>query len=638
MSESPTPQEGGEAFTVSLPDDDSTATVGTSTGTSMARRLPRLVRRTLGMAWAVDRWSVAALFVCQALSGLLGALGLVATTTTITALITPGPMAQRLHHAVQPLALITGATASRSLLSITVTAMSERLSPRIARRAELLLLDAATSAELAAYEHPGFNDLWDGAERGIEMSKDLIVQVQNLISAAVSLGTAAGVVTVLHPVLLPLLVLAAVPQGLASVREARVHYVATVGTFADRRVLAVLRWFLVDKETAGQVRSDTMAPFLLRRYTQAGERVDRTCDRAAWRCARISLLGAVATGIGAAVVWGSLVLLVADGRMSVAAAGTGVFALRTAGTGLQGLVKSGTQLYRLGLYLDDWDRFIAEAAGMRIRRGDAKPSPPLLVQVRDVSYTYPGTQRPSLESVDLEVRRGEILAVVGENGGGKSTLMRLLAGLTLPTRGAVLWDGADTRDLDAHALWRHTAVVPQEFARWPVSCRENIDLGQPRPDGDAAVLRAAAASGADDVIAGLRSGLDTLLAREWLGGAALSSGQWQRLAVARGFHRAGGLLILDEPTSALDARAEHRTFANLRDIAGDRAVVLVTHNLANTAVADRVVVLDRGRVVQSGTFAELSTVPGLFKELHDLQRDRGIPAPRGPRPPDPAGS
>ncbi|MGO4757697.1 ATP-binding cassette domain-containing protein, partial [Streptomyces sp. 2MCAF27] len=157
---------------------------------------------------------------------------------------------------------------------------------------------------------------------------------------------------------------------------------------------------------------------------------------------------------------------------------------------------------------------------------------------------------------------------------------------------------------------------------WPLSARENITLGQPH-GGDEAVREAAVHSGAHEVLGGLRSGLDTLLARQWWGGVELSGGQWQRIALARAFHRPAGLLVMDEPTSALDARAEHRIFAGLRRLAQDRAVVLVTHRLANVAVADRIVVLDRGRVIQQGTFAELVDSPGLFRELWALQNDRG---------------
>ncbi|MFD0328210.1 ATP-binding cassette domain-containing protein [Streptacidiphilus monticola] len=390
-----------------------------------------------------------------------------------------------------------------------------------------------------------------------------------------------------------------------------------------------LRWFLVDKWQADQVRTDGIAPYLLAKYREHGNQVDAAEHAAVRRAARISVLGAATAGLASFVVWAALALLLSAGRIGIGSAGTAVFALRAASTSLQGIVGYGAQLYRNGLYLDHWSGFVREASAMRLNRGTAVPDRPTVVAARKVSFQYPASDGETLHDIDLEIRRGEIVALIGHNGSGKSTLMRLLSGLYLPTGGAVEWDGRDTRDLDPRAMWQHVAVVPQEYARWPLTARENIHLGRTRPDdGDEAVLRAAAASGADEVIAGLRNGLGTLLAREFFGGVALSSGQWQRLAVARGIYRQGGLLILDEPTSALDPQAEHTIFMGLRHSAATSATILVTHNLFNASIADRIVVLDAGRIAQEGTFAELSTTAGIFKHLLDLQNDRPVPRMR----------
>ncbi|MEV4615005.1 ABC transporter ATP-binding protein [Kitasatospora sp. NPDC049258] len=581
---------------------------------AMSRRLPQLVRRSFALAWRVDRICTVLLLVLQALSGVLGAIALVATTETIR-LVAAGRIADHFGEAAPSLAVLGLATGLRALFGVAIAGLSERLAPRIGREGELTLLEAATSAELAAYDTPGYNDKWDAADRGADVSKDLIGDAQNLISSAVSLLTAASVLTVLHPLLLPFLVAASVPSGLAAVRSARVHYLGMLATLEDRRLLGLLRWFLVDKTTADQVRSDTVAEFLLGRYRQAG--------------ARIGLTGALAGGLASLTVWAVLAWLLTSGRMSVASAGTAVIGLRAAATGLQGIVGFGARLYRLGLYLDDWAEFVELAGGHRIDRGTIEPEGPDLVEVRDLRYTYPGADRPALDGVSLTLARGEIVALIGENGSGKTTLMKCLAALNLPHGGEVLWDGVPTRELDARAAWRRTAVVPQEFARWPLTARDNIQLGQSLRGGDEAVMAAAARSGADEVIRGLRSGLDTLLAREWWGGVELSSGQWQRIAVARALHREAGLLVLDEPTSDLDARVEHRIFHSLRALAERRAVILVTHNLINAAVADRIVVMRRGRIVQTGSYARLTAEPGLFRELWLLQRDRGqVPAQR----------
>jgi len=602
----------------------------TITTRAMARRLPQLVRRALGLAWRVDRGAVMTLLLCQALAGFFEAFGLLATTGTITALISSGHIGERLREALPSIAVLAGAAGLRALLGIAVSNISSRLSPRISREAETQMLDAAINAELAAYDNPGFNDKWDAADRGAEVAQDLIVESQQLMACLSSLVAAAGVVTVLHPALLPLLLLAALPQGIAGMKGARVQYETSRAMSADRRTLGLLRYYMVDKDIADQLRSGTMASFLLERYRAIGARVDAATDKAVHRGARYAVAGALAGGFASGLVWASLAMLLGSGQMSVASAGTAVFALRTVGTSLHGMVGYGTRLFRTGLYLDDWAEFIEEAGGHRMRRGSQVPDVPEVIRAEELTYAYPESEAPALAEVSLEVRRGEVLALVGENGSGKTTLSKLLTGLYLPTGGAVTWDGTSTAELEPQAMWRQTAVVPQDYAHWPLSARDNITLGQPH-GGDETVRTAAVRSGAHEVVDGLRSGLDTLLARQWWGGVELSGGQWQRIALARAFHRPAGLLVMDEPTSALDARAEHRIFAGLRRMARDRAVVLVTHRLANVAVADRIVVLDRGRVIQQGTFEELTRSPGLFRELWELQNDRGVPAPRAPR-------
>ena len=269
--------------------------------------------------------------------------------------------------------------------------------------------------------------------------------------------------------------------------------------------------------------------------------------------------------------------------------------------------------------MDDWSGFLDKAGGFRMRRGDHRPEPPTTIEIRSVSHRYAGKDSDALSDVSLTLRRGEVVALVGFNGSGKSTLSNLASGLYLPTDGEVLWDGVPTSEADPQALWQRVALVPQDYAHWPLTARENITLGQPSPRGDAAVHEACQAAGADEVVDKLGAGLETLLAREWLNGEELSGGQWQRIALARAFFRPAGLLVLDEPTANLDPRAEYRIFQRLRHLARDRAVLLVTHRITNVAVADRIVVLDEGKVVQEGSYRALAEQPGLFQELLSYQ-------------------
>jgi ATP-binding cassette subfamily B protein/ATP-binding cassette subfamily C protein len=243
----------------------------------------------------------------------------------------------------------------------------------------------------------------------------------------------------------------------------------------------------------------------------------------------------------------------------------------------------------------------------------------------DVTFTYPGAQSPSLKGVSVEVLRGQVVALVGENGSGKTTLAKILAGLYDPDGGEVRWDGTSLWHVDPEQLRKRIAVIAQDHTHWPMTARQNISMG--RTGSEQAVEQAAVASGADQVIAELAHGYETLLDRRFDGGAELSGGQWQRLAVARGFYRDAPLLICDEPTAALDARAEHSLFDQIRAHADGRTVLLITHRLASVRHADYIYVLDHGQVIEEGDHETLMERKGLYAELYTLQASAYAHAP-----------
>ncbi|WP_431357748.1 ATP-binding cassette domain-containing protein [Streptomyces lydicus] len=611
--------------------DESRLQAGAQMTTStMARRLPVLVRRSLRMAWQVDRCATAGLLACQIGTGVLAALGLFAVTGTLTALISSGDITGRLREAAPQLAVIAAAAGLRALLGVTVTWLTGRLRPVLARAAEVCMVEAALGAEAAANNKPGYNDQYDIADRGAQVTPDLVEEAQDVLAATATLAAGATVLTVIHPVLLPLLLLACLPQAAAYVRAARVVYLAGLETSGRRRMLHKLRWHMSYQESSEEMRACLAGPFLLGRYRRLAASVNVSEREAANTGAWMGLAGAAAGGVASAAVWATLLWLLVSGRMDLAAGGGAVFALQTATGSVRGIINRGARLVRTGWYVQDWQNFLDNAHGQAMvasRGSEVLSAAPERFEVRDVTYRYDGADKDSLAGVSLTVRRGEIVALVGENGSGKTTLSRLICGLLLPTSGEVAWNHKTTARLEPWEAWKHVAVAPQRFTYLPLTLRDNVTLGQ-GDTSDAALMAACEASGAADMLPELRSGLDTLLTSEWFGGHQLSGGQWQRVILTRAFHRKAELLVMDEPTAALDARAEHHVFTGLRDLAKDRAILLITHRLANVAVADRIVVLDQGRLVQEGTYAELTREPGLFRTLWELeQRTGGAPGP-----------
>ena len=243
-----------------------------------------------------------------------------------------------------------------------------------------------------------------------------------------------------------------------------------------------------------------------------------------------------------------------------------------------------------------------------------------MLTVEDVGFTYPESDRPALDGVSLQISAGEIVALVGENGSGKTTLAKILAGLYRPGAGRVAWDDVDLGELGLEGVRESIAVVFQDFEQYLLPARENIALGrQERIDDFDAVVAAARRAGADAFIDALPDAYDTILGREFSGGYDLSIGQWQRIALARAFFRDAPFVILDEPTASLDARAEAALFDRMRELLAGRSVLLISHRFSSVRAADRIYVLDHGKVIEQGTHEQLLQAGGRYAELFTLQ-------------------
>ncbi|GAA1329912.1 ABC transporter ATP-binding protein [Saccharothrix algeriensis] len=273
-----------------------------------------------------------------------------------------------------------------------------------------------------------------------------------------------------------------------------------------------------------------------------------------------------------------------------------------------------------------FDRLDRAPTGSAARGGAPAPGAAPHLRFDRVGFRYPGTDRPVLDGLDLTVRPGEVLAVVGRNGAGKTTLIKLLTGLLRPAEGRITLDGADLADFDVASWRRRVTAVFQDFVRYPLTLRENVALGAPEVDAaDDAIRRAVEAAGGPGFLDRLPDGLGTLLTREHSGGVDLSGGQWQRIAIARAlFALAHGrqVLVLDEPTAHLDVRAEAEFHERVIAAVPGATVILISHRLSAVRRADRIVVLDGGRITESGSHVELMARDGEYAGLYRLQAGR----------------
>ncbi|MEX2047234.1 MAG: ABC transporter ATP-binding protein, partial [Chloroflexota bacterium] len=255
------------------------------------------------------------------------------------------------------------------------------------------------------------------------------------------------------------------------------------------------------------------------------------------------------------------------------------------------------------------------------------------IELDRVTFTYPRTSptdlapaRAALSNVSLEIRRGEVIALVGENGSGKTTLAKVLCGLYPPDAGRVLWDGVDASTREPGWIFDRVAVLFQDFARFMLTARENIGLGRVERVEDAdAIIRAAERAGATSFINEWPDRYDTILGPVFMGGKEISIGQWQRVALARAFFRDAPLVVLDEPTAALDARAEHDLFTRIRDLFAGRSVLLISHRFSSVRSADRIYVLHEGQIVEHGAHDELMQLDGRYAELFTMQASAYFP-------------
>jgi ATP-binding cassette, subfamily B, bacterial len=518
------------------------------------------------------------------------------------------------------------------LLARASSLVESQLGDLFSNRTSVRLMEHAATLDLAQFEDPEFYDHLERARRQTVGRIGLMAQLLGLAQDALTLVTLGAGLLTFSPWLVVLLVVAIVPSFLGETRFAAMEYSLLYRWTPERRQLDYLRWVGASDATAKEVQLFGLAGWLTERYRVLSERWYRENRKLATRKALVS---PALSFIGTGGYYAAYVVIIARAVTGAITLGSLTFLAASFSRGrdlIQRLLLGASSIYEQGLYLRDLFLFFEMQPTITSRPG----APPVPRPMRsgfvfeDVGFKYPGSDRWAVRHVGFTLNPGERIALVGENGAGKTTVTKLLARLYDPTEGRILLDGVDLREYDLASLRHEIGVIFQDFVRYDMRFDENVGVGgidavraylddgasSPTP---APLVNATDQSLASSLLPRLPAGYRQMLGRRFDEGVDLSGGEWQKIALARAYMRDAQVLILDEPTAALDARAEYEVFRRFSELMAGRTGVLISHRFSTVRMADRIVVLRGGEVVETGTHEELVSAGGLYAELFGMQ-------------------
>jgi ATP-binding cassette, subfamily B, bacterial len=583
----------------------------------------RHTRMTLALVWRSSPPQTLALGGLTLVGGLVP-LGVAYAGKRIVDAVVTHDHAATLHWVLAELGLVVAIALVQRGLGLVRNVLGARLGVDI----NVSILEKALGLELRFFEDPEFYDKLTRARREASSRPiALVTTAFGLVQSVITLVGYGALLVRFSGWAVLALCLATVPATIAEMRFSKLTFNLRNWRSPESRRLVYLEYVLANDEHAKEVKLFGIGPLLLDRYKKLSEEFyeeDRKLylKRAKWT----QLLSLIGTGTfyGA---YAAMALMAAAGALTLGNMTMYVVAFRQGQQAFQSVLGSIGDMYEHNLYMSNlWDylKLAGEGALAAVgvkpgAGGDASKG----IVLEDVGFKYPGKDAWALRHVSLSIPAGESLALVGQNGAGKTTLVKLLTRLYEPSEGRILLDGRDLREWDPEVLRKRFGVLFQDFNQYQLKIRENVGMGSVEHlDDEPRIERAVEHGGAGEIVSSLKDGLDAPLGRWFQDGTELSGGQWQKIALSRGFMREeADILVLDEPTAALDAEAEHAVFTRFRELAKGRTTIVISHRFPTVRMARNIVVLDHGGIIERGTHDELVAKEGQYAKMFALQAE-----------------